>query len=118
MKGIGALALGFAMAATTSVAWAEFRTGNDLKQRLDGFTRAQGNGATAADYRDAQYAMGFVTGVWDIGENALFCADNVTVGQIVAVVRKYVEDRPAEWSRPAAALAVNALQQAFPCAKK
>jgi len=46
----------------------------------------------------------------------VFCeGDKVTVGQMRAIVTKYVSQKPEEWHRPFLALALEALQGVFPC---
>ena len=63
----------------------------------------------------AEFA-GFVEGVHDALDRYTFCSPpNGPLGDVLAVVRKYVKANPEEWDRPAGVLVERALKQAFPC---
>ena len=68
---------------------------------------------------NAGLLSGYVAGIVDLGEGALFCLPpGATSGQYRAVVVKYVKNNPEQWDRPASALVVEALQKACPCPQK
>lgn len=98
---------------------AYFITGNDLVQRMEAERRlTQGSGRDADGY-DAGLYVGFVVGVYDmLVLNQTICLDEsqVTIGQVAAIVRKFLEENPELWSREGRALVVMALSRAFPCA--
>ena len=64
---------------------------------------------------DYGYCLGVVRGVsfWLLPKG---CSDNVTMGQMVLVVSKYLKDHPEDMNLPDALLASTALSKAFPCA--
>jgi hypothetical protein len=58
----------------------------------------------------------FNEGVETANGNAKICLPkDGNYGQIVRVVKKYIEDRPAEQHNPARFLIMSALMDAFPC---
>jgi hypothetical protein len=70
------------------------------------------------DSAGAGLFMGYVVGVADTGDGVLFCPGiGVIVGQLTAVVAKYLENNPEQWDHEAMPLVTRALLQAFPCEK-
>ncbi len=65
--------------------------------------------------------MGYTIGVAD-SNSFLICAPGgpggVTQGQFTDIVKKYLNDNPAQLHRDADVLVLDALTQAFPCPKK
>jgi hypothetical protein len=63
---------------------------------------------------DRAYCFGVVRGVafWLLPKG---CSDDVTMGQRVLVVSKYLKDHPEELNLPDALLVSTALSKAFPC---
>jgi hypothetical protein len=62
------------------------------------------------------YCAGMVTGIFEVAIGA--CAPrNVTTGQAVRVVVKYIDDRPERLNESFSMLAVEALRAAWPCKK-
>ncbi len=70
---------------------------------------------------DKSYCMGYIIGVAD-SISVFICAPGgsggVTQGQFTDIVKKYLNDNPAQLHKDADVLVLNALQQAFPCPKK
>lgn len=64
---------------------------------------------------DAGYCVGFITGVDSEVENCE--GENVTKGQVIKVVVKYLDDHPEELDQRASDLVRRALLKAFPCPK-
>ena len=58
--------------------------------------------------------MGYILGVYDTTKFLYSTPDNVTAGQIMAIVSKYLKNNPEKWGEPAYSLVINALQEAFP----
>jgi hypothetical protein len=89
---------------------AYFKSGNDLKQELEG------------DGANYGYGMGFIVGVSDSYNQYLYCLpageSGVTVGQVVEVVKKYLRATPERLHEPAYVLVVTALQRVWPCAQQ
>jgi hypothetical protein len=95
------------MMFTASVfAQVQFQTGNKLKQKCDG-----GVG-------DELFCVGYVTGIADAHAMSICTPKEVTQGQNMNIVKKYLNDNPAQLHRDADVLVLTALQQAFPCPKK
>jgi len=90
-----------------------FEDGNNLVRRLREFEKARA-GDPNANYDDATYYMGFVIGVHDATAYNYNTPSQITVGQIWAVVAKYLKDNPEKWSQPASLLVMEALRKAFP----
>lgn len=87
---------------------AQFMSGNQLKDHCN----------KADNLVSAGLCMGYVEGVAD-ANSFLFCTPpGVTVGQIRDVVKKYLNDNPAQLHKPGDDLATEALRSAFPCAKR
>jgi hypothetical protein len=59
--------------------------------------------------------LGYVQGVADtLNGVVISLPTNATAGQISAIVGKYLDDNPSEWSQSAHILVIRALKQAFP----
>lgn len=61
--------------------------------------------------------LAYVTGVYDAMSFAFSTPDGVTVGQICAIVSKYLKNHPEMWRESADLLVVEALREAFPLKK-
>jgi hypothetical protein len=60
--------------------------------------------------------LGFINGVSSTGSGDLWCfPGNVSIGQIRAVVKTFVDDHPEYWNETALNLVVRALQSTWPC---
>lgn len=80
--------------------------------------------AGATEYADnkssfkADYFMGYVAATIDaVGENGanyLKIPNNVTVGQMCHIVKKYLDDHPEEWNQPATIIVYRSIVRAFP----
>ncbi len=93
-----------------------FWDGYKLKEFSDADDRTNIGNVQPADYQKAGMLAGFVVGVHDAVEGILVCAPNeVKVGQIVGMVKKYVRENPDKWNQPASTLVIGALSSAFPC---
>jgi hypothetical protein len=86
--------------------YAEFYRGSKLKELLDADERR-------TSIYDAGIALGYIVGVFDAYVGIHFCPpDGISVGQTVAVVRKYLNE---VWNQAAYSLVTGAFQQAWPC---
>ena len=89
-------------------AHAGFLSGNTLLQHIN-----------SNEHIWQSYANGYIIGVHDLGDTVLFCTPpTLTVGQAKDIVRIYLEINPNLRHTVAEALVVNALKQAYPCAKR
>jgi len=108
--------LAFGLALFGTVASAQFFDGYQLKTWFDARDRVERGNYTSADVQHQAYGLAYVAGVSDVVTGITFCASpNVTVGQLLAVVRKHLLANPEKWDKSGAALVIDALQQAFPC---
>jgi len=91
--------------------------GNALKQVLDQWARRDAGGAYSQ--LDAGIALGYVIGVADTISGTSYCVPpKAPANQLLAVVYKYLQEHPAEWSMSGDQVVAAALSQAFPCPKK
>jgi len=89
-------------------AWAGFLSGNGLKQRC-----------SDESVECAAYIMG-ISDAHDyfvhFGALAIACAPReVTVGQMNAIAKRYMEEHPERLHLAASAIVLSALAEAFPC---
>lgn len=100
----------------STVASAGFVDGYQLKTWSEATNRVQNGGDSPSDVHEEAYFIGYVSGVSDVADGAVFCSPpNAKLGQLMGVVSKYLLANPEKWNQSAALLAVEALRQAFPC---
>lgn len=98
------LALGMALAAMS--AQAQFVDGNKLLRFMQG------------DAMDRVHGYGYVSGVYDVMKNVMFCPPtNVTVGQVNDMVKIFLEQNPQHRSLIGDEIVVHVLKTAWPCKK-
>lgn len=101
-----------AMLVTTAQAAGEFKTGNEVKAGLEGWVRDD----STETVRDA-VAFGYVIGVHDALSGSVICSgDNITQGQVVQVVLKYMRNNPEVLDQSADRVITAALKTVWPCA--
>lgn len=107
--------LALSVALTVSLpaeAAGEFKTGNEIKTGLEGWVRDN----STETVRDA-VAFGYVIGVHDALSGSVICSgDNVTQGQVVQVVLKYMRNNPEVLDQSADRVITSALKAVWPCA--
>lgn len=102
-----------ALLVTPSHAAGEFKTGNEIKTGLEGWVRDD----STETVRDA-VAFGYVIGVHDALSGSVICSgDNVTQGQVVQVVLKYMRNNPEVLDQSADRVITAALKAVWPCAQ-
>jgi hypothetical protein len=99
-----------------SQADAQLETGNDLVEVMREADKLDMGHPRADLFKVGLYA-GFVIGAFDayILAGLLCPPDQVTMGQAMAIVSRYLEANPAEWNLPAIDLVRDGLRSAFPC---
>jgi len=105
------------VAVSGSNAHAFFSIGNDLVSDMREWKSFRYKSPNT-DYQAASAYRGYVTAVYDVYDlKGIICPDNenVTVGQVNAIVAKYLNNNPERWSEPALYLVADALKLAFPC---
>ena len=88
--------------------YAGFISGNKLAENMQEYNKFYSYGASAS-------FSAYGTGVADTIDNLWCSSSSVTVGQIVKVVSKYLENNPEKLHLSASSLIRAALMQAFPC---
>jgi len=105
MKKILALAL-----LAPSIAFANFETGNSLYSDLN-----------SHDANHRIVAMGYVKGAFDMQIGTKICLtsgyESITVGQVVDIVKKFLDDYPEVRNYSAAAIVGVAAGAVWPCGK-
>lgn len=97
-----------AAAVVCGPAHAEFYSGNELLQRMQ-----------SESHIERAVAIGFVAGVADAWDYVMVCPpDGVTVGQTRDIALKFLILNPGKRHKSAAELVLDALIEAWPCAKK
>jgi Rap1a immunity proteins len=111
----GAMACAIAMGAQAS-----YMDGNKLRDLLDVAARAEGGKSKGVeDLYGAGLAVGYVAGIVDTYNGLLLCGTpNVTLGEVIAIVKQRIDDHPDELDRPADWIVVKALSTAYPCKPK
>jgi hypothetical protein len=94
-----------ALLMVPAMAHAQFMTGNKLLGYLSGDTDIE-----------RIHGMGYVIGVHDAFDSTICLTRGVTTQQASDVVRKYLQDNPAQRNMDASVLVLVALGSAFPCA--
>ncbi len=99
---------------------AMFVDGNRLHQMHDAYKRVSEGHSAERDAADGAQLAGYVQGVIDAwGAINLICVPPGTrVGQVVAMVAKYVEAHPEEWGDDGSVLVERAMLPTFACPKK
>ena len=103
----------------TSPTWADFRTGNNLRDDCNATKESN------TYYQQSAWCIAYIQGVFDATEGRdkglngfTFCSpQNVQAGQARDIVTKYLNDYPQRRHYGAAALIVDAMSVAFPCPK-
>lgn len=94
-----------------------FETGNALVNEMQEDEKVIAN--TGGSQFKSGYYVGFISASFDLGNTiGIICSSpSVTVGQVTAIVTKYLKSNPEKWSEPATNLVNFALMNAFPCKK-
>ena len=103
-------------------AQAQVLMGRELRVQVEAAQQIAANPkqGTISMLSQAQAGMGFVQGVSDSLAIALPACQpaNASPGQKVAIVAKFMRERPETWSEPAVAIVLTALKEAFGCTPK
>jgi hypothetical protein len=90
----------------------EFKSGNEIKAGLEGWVDKN-----STEYVRDGVAFGYVIGVHDALSGSVICSgDNVTQGQVINVVLKYMRQNPEVLDRSADQVVAAALKAVWPCA--
>ena len=96
-----------AMLLGSSASYAVLISGNKLFENC---------GQDGATFTEVGVCYGFVFGVFDVIQGVEVCEpDDVTGGQLIGIVRKYLKENPENLHLNAAFLVTLALSEVFPC---
>jgi len=98
---------------TSGNLFAQIIDGNKLVADMREFEKAESKDSTA-NYQQAYFFIGYVTGVYDSSDDVYFYPAKPTIAQICSIVSKYLKDNPDKLSRSADLIIIDALRQAFP----
>lgn len=102
----------------SQVSSAQLSTGNDLNNWSAADDRTQFPNARSTDYMESSMLNGYIRGVVDAPGSLLCVPNGVTMGQMLAIVKKYVREHPEKWMWNGSWMVTMALSEAFPCPKK
>ncbi len=88
--------------------------GNDLIKQLREYEKVERNDPKTIDI-SAGFYIGYVRGIYESNTNIICAGENVKLGQMTAIVAKYLNEHPEEWNQPANMLVIKALIKEFPC---
>jgi hypothetical protein len=93
-----------------------FQTGNALMENLRAGDKIESGGGGQFDLANAMEGQGYILGVHDSLSGSYICTPRgVNIGQLVAIVKKYLLAHPEKLHDSAAFLVSVALSEAFPC---
>ena len=104
-------AFNIASAQETEYSAGFFMKGNDLVELM---RESEKSDAEEPIYHKLGLYQGNVIGVWDSYSKQMRAEEGVTVGQLCAIVTKYLKENPKEWNDPGVDLVYRALIDAFP----
>ena len=100
--------LALTMLASTAEAQPMYQNGNELHKDLY-------DSSTSSN----MFALGYIVGVTDALLGTTLCiSPNVSQGQLMDVVKKFMNDNPQVRNLPAAVIVFAALDQYWPCEKQ
>ncbi len=106
----------FVLMMFAECSYAVFFDGNILAKDMVEYEKDNNDNSTNM-YTVGEYA-GYVIGVADATGGIIWCdPGNVTVGQIIKIVSKYLHNNPEKLHLYAYSLVTQALKEAFPCKK-
>jgi hypothetical protein len=97
--------------ARSVAAVVSFVSGNRLVELMREHDRDDPQAIEAGEYGV------YILGVCDATRLLYNIPEKATIGQIAAIVSKYLKDHPEKWGEPASDLVIKALQEAFPLKK-
>lgn len=101
-----------AIFAVPADAAGEFKSGNEIKIGLEGWVDKN-----STEYVRDGVAFGYVIGVHDALSGVAVCSgENVTQGQVINVVLKFMRQNPEILDRSADQVVAAALKAVWPCA--
>ncbi|PLT26716.1 Rap1a/Tai family immunity protein [Pseudoalteromonas sp. MelDa3] len=93
---------------------AYFYSGNDLREPMQQYLKAEANDKDT-DYSKAFEYAGYVIGVYDSTTPFLCTPSKVSRNQILAMIAKHLNSNPEDWHLPARTIVQSSLFKSFPC---
>jgi hypothetical protein len=93
---------------------AGFIDGNTLIKNMREYDMAE-RGDRNTNFSAANAYRSYVAGVFDAIVSTLCITKNISLGQTIAIVAKYLKEHPENWGNPAFEQVRSALLHAFPC---
>jgi hypothetical protein len=94
-------------------AHAQFISGNDLVIYMREYEKDERGDTSASDIEASRY-IGYVIGVYDAHRFLFDSPSGTSIGQVCAIVAKYLNEHPEKWNQTASDLVLEALKQAYP----
>lgn len=110
----------FCLAGGLAQAEPRYMLGRELIVGFDAEARVTRGVSRRDDVADSYRVYGYISGVVDSMKNiGIFCVPkSVPLGQISAIVEKYVRANPESWGQGAEELVFQALHPVYPCPPK
>jgi hypothetical protein len=106
----------FVLMMFAECSYAGFKNGNTLAEWMVEYEKSD-NDNSKDPFMVALYD-GYVTGVADTLYDISWCSPgNITIGQVLKIVSKYLNNNPQNLHSSAYSLVEQALKEAFPCKK-
>ncbi len=106
----------FVLMMFAECSYADFINGNTLAKEMVEYEKSDNDNSTSM-YSVGKY-HGYITGVGDATAGIIWCpTGNVTIGQVLKIVSKYLNNNPEKLHLEASGLVEEALKNAFPCKK-
>lgn len=112
-----ALVVGMALPSLAQAQVSLINSGTTLLAYCTESAKADLDTGVSVNWYQAGFCSGYVNGVWNTSDK--FCdPKGITLGQVVRVVLKYLNDHPERLHEHEAELVVDALRAAWPCKRK
>ena len=110
------LVVAMVLAFATISSYAGFYSTEKLREAFAAGDRIDLRTNESGDSNKHSQMVGFVEGVHDSLEGTAICTPaELKAGQLLAIVRNYVEAHPQNWNDPTWSLVGRALKDAYPC---
>jgi hypothetical protein len=92
--------------------FAQIIDGDKLLADMHEFEKMESKDSTA-NYQQAYFFIGYVTGVYDSSDDVYFYPAKPTIAEVCSIVTKYLKDNQDKLSGPADLIIIDALRKAF-----
>lgn len=106
--------ISFSLLGLANPSSAYIKDANDLIEGMRAYEQIEAGVKDVGYYAPGVYC-GYIVAVYDCNERAFCGNEKATGGQLFAIVTKYLNEHPEQWSLPASSVVLRALKLAFPC---